>query len=160
MEATKLAQHLASMRACTRWPAMQRPVVAGNPVLLPVLLIGQAPGAREGAAGRPFAWTAGKVLFEWFGRISVDEERFRQRVYMAAMCRCFPGKRPGGGDPAPARHEIENCATWLSQEFRLLQPELISRSASWRHSDYWTVTGSPTWLDAVIESSATHSRST
>lgn len=28
-----------------------------------VLLVGQAPGSREPALGKPFAWTAGKTLF-------------------------------------------------------------------------------------------------
>lgn len=123
--ARDMARHLDRLCACTRCPAMQRPVVVGNPVVSRVLLIGQAPGAREGPAGKPFAWTAGKVLFEWFGRIGIDEYRFRERVYMAAVCRCFPGKRPAGGDRVPSREEIENCATWLATEFHLLTPELV-----------------------------------
>ncbi len=104
---------------------MQRPVVVGRPVVSPVLLIGQAPGAREGAAGKPFAWTAGKVLFDWFARIGVEESRVRENVYMAAVCRCFPGKQRTGGDRVPTRREIENCAPWLAAEFRLLKPELV-----------------------------------
>ncbi|MDH3637637.1 MAG: uracil-DNA glycosylase family protein [Gammaproteobacteria bacterium] len=104
---------------------MQRPVVVGNPVVSPVVLIGQAPGAREGPAGKPFAWTAGKALFKWFGQIGVDETQFRTRVYMAAVCRCFPGKRRTGGDRVPSPEEIENCAPWLATEFRLLRPELV-----------------------------------
>ena len=34
--------------------------------LTPIVLIGQAPGPREGGLGRPFAWTAGKTMFKWF----------------------------------------------------------------------------------------------
>ena len=104
---------------------MVGPVVVGQAVLSPVLLIGQAPGAKEGAAGKPFAWTAGKTLFGWFRAIGMDEETFRQRVYMAAVCRCFPGKRPRGGDRVPTGEEIANCARWLLAEFRLLQPWLV-----------------------------------
>ena len=101
------------------------PVVTGQPVLSPVMLIGQAPGDKEGKLGRPFAWTAGKTMFKWFDSIGLDEESFRNRVYMAAVCRCFPGKKPRGGDRVPAPDEIERCGQWLETEYRLLQPRLL-----------------------------------
>jgi uracil-DNA glycosylase len=104
---------------------MIRPVVTGQPVLSPVMLIGQAPGVREGPAGKPFAWTAGKTLFQWFEQLDLDEERFRERVYMAAVCRCFPGKAKGGGDRVPAAEEIERCSKHLRREVELLRPRLV-----------------------------------
>lgn len=104
---------------------MTGPVVSGSPVLSSILLIGQAPGDKEGGFGKPFAWTAGKTLFKWFERIGLTETEFRRRVYMAAVCRCFPGKNPKGGDRVPNRQEIENCAKWLQAEIDLLKPELI-----------------------------------
>ncbi|MGR9106067.1 MAG: uracil-DNA glycosylase family protein [Gammaproteobacteria bacterium] len=101
------------------------PVVTGQPVVSPVFLVGQAPGTKEGDFGRPFAWTAGKTMFQWFTEIGLDEERFRRRVYMAAVCRCFPGKNPKGGDRVPNRQEIQRCSTWLDGELHLLRPALI-----------------------------------
>ncbi len=55
----------------------------------------------------------------------MSEEDFRSRVYMAAVCRCFPGKNPKGGDRVPDGVEIENCARWIKREIELLEPELI-----------------------------------
>ena len=101
------------------------PVVTGQPVCSPVMLIGQAPGDKEGPAGKPFAWTAGKTLFKWFTEIGLDEERFRSRVYMAAVCRCFPGKNPKGGDRVPDNSEIERCRQWLEAEYAMLKPGLL-----------------------------------
>ena len=101
------------------------PVVIGTPVLSPVLLVGQAPGDKEPALGRPFAWTAGKNLFKWLSRIGLDEAEVRARIYFAAVCRCFPGKNPKGGDRVPSPSEIENCAPWLAREIELCRPELI-----------------------------------
>lgn len=120
-----MRDHRAALSNCTKCPAMIGPVVSGNPVLSPILLIGQAPGDKEGGFGKPFAWTAGKTLFKWFERIGLDEEAFRQRVYMAAVCRCFPGKKPKGGDRVPSPAEIGNCADWLQAEIDLLKPALI-----------------------------------
>jgi uracil-DNA glycosylase len=104
---------------------MGKPVVMGRPVVSDVVLIGQAPGDKEPILGRPFAWTAGKQMFKWFASIGVDEETFRSRVYMAAVCRCFPGKNPKGGDRVPSDEEIAACKPWLDREIEILQPRLI-----------------------------------
>jgi uracil-DNA glycosylase len=102
------------------------PVVHGPPVVSRVILVGQAPGPREGSFGRPFAWTAGRTMFRWFeGALGVDEATFRARVYMAAVARCFPGKASGGGDRKPAPDEVERCETWLARETAILEPELV-----------------------------------
>ena len=105
---------------------MHKPVVSGGPVVSKVLLVGQAPGVKEPILGRPFAWTAGKTLFRWFSeQCGVDETAFRKSVYMAAVCRCFPGKNPQGGDRVPAPAEIGECGGWLDAELRILRPELV-----------------------------------
>ncbi|MEW6677688.1 MAG: uracil-DNA glycosylase family protein [Pseudomonadota bacterium] len=120
-----LAEHQARLSACTQCPDMIGPVVIGAPAASRILQIGQAPGPYEGKLGRPFAWTAGKTLFRWYASLGVDEATFRQRVYMAAVCRCFPGKHPKGGDRVPNPTEIARCGVWLAQEARLLAPELV-----------------------------------
>ncbi len=120
-----LQHHQQQLRACQRCPQMIGPVVTGQPALSAVMLIGQAPGDREGPAGHPFAWTAGKTLFKWFQQIGMDEAQFRSQVYMAAVCRCFPGKKPKGGDRVPNKQEIAHCADWMRSEFELLQPRLL-----------------------------------
>jgi uracil-DNA glycosylase len=104
---------------------MIRPVVTGAPVMSPVMLIGQAPGVREGPAGKPFAWTAGKTMFGWFSFLGLSEEAFRERIYMSAVCRCFPGKAEGGGDRVPSDEEVERCSRHLASEVRILQPRLV-----------------------------------
>jgi uracil-DNA glycosylase len=120
-----LRRHQRRLAQCTRCPKMIGPPVMGYPVISPVMLVGQAPGAKEIERHLPFAWTAGKTLFGWFRGIGLDEEAFRRRVYMAAVCRCFPGKNSGGGDRVPDRQEVENCTTWLAAEFQLLRPRLV-----------------------------------
>ncbi len=120
-----LVEHRARLMECRRCAEVVPPVVSGAALLSPILLVGQAPGVHEGRLGRPFAWTAGKTLFRWFERIGIDEATFRERVYMAAVGRCFPGKAAGGGDRVPSRAEIEACRPWLEREAELLRPELV-----------------------------------
>jgi uracil-DNA glycosylase len=89
------------------------------------MLVGQAPGVKEGPAGKPFAWTAGKTMFGWFAQLGLDEEAFRSRVYMAAVCRCFPGKAAGGGDRVPSPDEVATCSRHMVAEVKILQPRLV-----------------------------------
>jgi uracil-DNA glycosylase len=114
------------LRGCTICPKMHRPAVSGGPVWSRVLMIGQAPGTKEPVLGRPFAWTAGKTLFGWFQKAcGMSEAEFRARIYMAAVCRCFPGKNSAGGDRVPDATEILNCSRWLEAEMTLLRPALV-----------------------------------
>ena len=121
-----LIRHMAALRACARCPRMIGPPVVGRPANHGILLIGQAPGDKEPKLQRPFAWTAGKTLFQWFQQaLGWTEDETRDRIYFAAICRCFPGKNPGGGDRVPAPDEILRCRPWLEAEFALLRPRLI-----------------------------------
>jgi len=106
-------------------PEMTGPPVTGEVVVSPVLLLGQAPGDKEPKLQRPFAWTAGKTLFSWFEGIGLDEKDVRSKIYMAAVCRCFPGKKPRGGDRVPNLQEVSNCRVWLEGECGLIRPELL-----------------------------------
>ncbi|MEP6495264.1 MAG: uracil-DNA glycosylase family protein [bacterium] len=90
------------------------------------MLVGQAPGKVEAAGGKAFAGRAGRTLFRWLERAGVDEATFRNRVYIAAVTRCFPGASASGrGDRVPSIEEQERCASWLNAELRLIRPELL-----------------------------------
>jgi uracil-DNA glycosylase len=122
----QLGRHVDSLHSCRKCPKMQSTPVSGGPVLSRVILVGQAPGVKEPVLGRPFAWTAGKAMFKWFEQeIGVAEMEFRQTVYMAAVCRCFPGKNSQGGDRVPSREEVVRCREWLRAEITILQPGLV-----------------------------------
>ena len=118
--------HQEALSQCRTCDQMIAPVITCPPILSPIMIVGQAPGIHEGRIGRPFGWTAGKTLFKWFSSIGIDEEAFRKKVYMAAVCRCFPGKNTkGSGDRVPNKQEIVNCQHWLEKEYQILKPKLI-----------------------------------
>jgi uracil-DNA glycosylase len=102
------------------------PPVLGAPVPSRILLVGQAPGPHEARIGRPFAWTAGKTLFRWLQEATgADEAKVRERIYIAAVVRCFPGKAPGGGDRVPTPAEVKRWRGFLEREVAILQPRLV-----------------------------------
>lgn len=121
-----LDRHVARLRRCRRCPRMKSTPVSGGAVVSDVMIIGQAPGPREPSMKRPFAHTAGQTLFRWFEQFcGMNETAVRSKIYFAAVCRCFPGKAPGGTDRVPAPDEIRNCSSWMTEEIEILKPRLI-----------------------------------
>jgi len=121
-----LDRHVARLIRCRRCPRMKSTPVSGGAVVSDVIIVGQAPGPREPTLKRPFAHTAGQTLFRWFEQFcEMNESDVRTKTYFAAVCRCFPGKSPGGTDRVPAPDEIRNCAPWMNEEIQILKPRLI-----------------------------------
>lgn len=121
-----LDQHVARLRKCRLCPRMKSTPVSGGAIVSEVMIIGQAPGPREPTLKRPFAHTAGRTLFRWFEDFcGMNEAVVRSKIYFAAVCRCFPGKAPGGTDRVPAPDEVRNCSRWLNEEIEILKPRLI-----------------------------------
>jgi len=121
-----IIQHQKKILKCSECKDMVGIPVVGNPIESKIILIGQAPGIKEGDLKRPFAWTAGKNMFKWFSSIGINEEKFRNSIYMSAVCRCYPGKNvKGSGDRVPTVVEIKKCAKWLNFEIDKLKPKLI-----------------------------------
>ena len=122
-----LDTHCRTLAACRRCGHVGdvRPIVS-LARRTQVMLVGQAPGKVEAGGGRAFAGRAGQTLFRWFGRVGLDEKTLRERIYIAAITRCYPGPSASGrGDRVPSPVERENCSTWLDDELRLLKPTLL-----------------------------------
>src|SRR5213082_2551371 len=122
----RLGDHVSHLVQCRCCPRMLSTPVSGGVVVSDVMLIGQAPGPREPVLQRPFAHIAGRTLFQWFEKFcGISELIVRSTIYFAAVCRCFPGKTPNGGDRVPAPDEIRNCSSWMNEEIEILKPRLI-----------------------------------
>lgn len=108
-----LASLLAEVRACTlcteHLPLGPRPVVQAAPSAR-ILVVGQAPGRRVHASGKPFDDPSGDRLRDWMG---VTREQFYDPAQMAIipMGFCYPGTGTSGD--LPPRPE---CApTWRAR---------------------------------------------
>lgn len=114
-----LATVADEVAACRRCPLAERRTLAvpgeGNP-FSDVLLVGEGPGAREDATGRPFVGPAGQLLEELLHSIGWA----RQDVFITNVVKCRP---PGNRDPEPT--EIGACADFLDRQQRILDPAVI-----------------------------------
>jgi uracil-DNA glycosylase family 4 len=116
---TVLTAVASEVRACTRCPLHRGRTQAvpgeGNPIS-DVLLVGEGPGAREDATGRPFVGPAGQLLNELLAALGWA----REDVFIANVVKCRP---PGNRDPEPA--EIAACAGYLDRQEAALDPAVI-----------------------------------
>jgi len=114
-----LAQIADEVRVCTRCALANRRTLAvpgeGN-VVSDVLLVGEGPGAREDATGRPFVGPAGQLLSELLRAIGWQ----REDVFITNVVKCRP---PGNRDPEPV--EIATCAAYLEAQERALEPAVV-----------------------------------
>jgi uracil-DNA glycosylase len=117
--------HFERLRACAACPNVEGQSVTGYVRDARVILVGQAPGPHELVDRKPFAWTAGRRLFQWFAAIGAAEAEFRARVHIGAVIRCFPGKDKNGGDRVPDAEEITRCGAHLDRELAILKPALV-----------------------------------
>lgn len=76
-----------------------------------VRIIGQAPGTRVHASGRPFTDPSGDRLRDWMG---IDEVTFynSDKLAITPMGFCFPGLDAKGGDLPPRK---ECAAIWQTE---------------------------------------------
>lgn len=81
-----------------------------------MLLVGEGPGAREDATGRPFVGPAGQLLNELLRSLGWA----REDVFIANVVKCRP---PGNRDPEP--DEIGACSEYLERQEAALDPAVI-----------------------------------
>ncbi|MFV0408903.1 MAG: uracil-DNA glycosylase family protein [Paracoccus sp. (in: a-proteobacteria)] len=116
IEACRICADRFAATASAHFP---RPVVWFRPSAR-ILIVGQAPGARVHASGKPFDDASGRRLREWMG---IDEDVFydRDRIAILPMAFCFPGYDAKGSDLPPP----PICAaTWRAQALSHLNPRL------------------------------------
>ncbi|MDW5563809.1 MAG: uracil-DNA glycosylase [Methanomassiliicoccus sp.] len=73
----------------------------------PIAFVGEAPGAKEDEAGRPFVGSSGKVLT----KLLEEEGLPRERVFITNTVKCRP---PGNREPT--QEEMDACYPCLEAE--------------------------------------------
>lgn len=82
-----------------------------------LIVVGEAPGAREDESGIPFVGPAGQLLDLLLETVGLSR---KDSVYICNVLKCRP---PGNRNPLP--HEIEACSGYLRGQIELVQPEVL-----------------------------------
>lgn len=88
----------------------------GNPDAQ-LMLVGEAPGAREDTEGRPFVGRSGKLLTTTLEKLHLS----RQDIFITNVAKCRP---PGNRNPS--EQESETCKSALLQhQIKIIRPKVI-----------------------------------
>lgn len=87
----------------------------GNPEA-DVMLIGEAPGAKEDETGRPFVGRSGKLLTKILEKAGYE----REDIYITNIVKCKPPNNRN-----PKEDEIAACSNCLRAQIYFIEPEAI-----------------------------------
>lgn len=80
------------------------------------MIIGEAPGHREDASGRPFVGRSGHLLDEALAEVGLD----RKDIFISNAVHCRPPD-----NRTPKKKEIAACRYWLDQELAAVKPKFL-----------------------------------
>jgi DNA polymerase len=88
----------------------------GNPNAR-LMVVGEAPGAKEDQTGKAFVGPAGKFLDLLLASVGLHRET---SAYICNVLKCRP---PGNRNPLP--REIEACTTFLKRQIEVISPQAL-----------------------------------
>ena len=101
---------------------MKRLVVGKGNVFADLLIIGEAPGAKEDLEGKPYVGKSGELLNELLGKVGID---FLEDIYFCNVIKCRPPN-----NRKPTSKEINFHKPWLLQQIKLVDPKIIILTGS------------------------------
>lgn len=116
---TELGLLAAGAAACTRCNLAEgrtQVVFGAGAETSRLVVIGEAPGAKEDVAGEPFVGRSGALLSELLGEAGLD----RSQIYITNLVKCRPE-----GNRDPRRDEIDACATHLESQMDAIDPAVV-----------------------------------
>ena len=87
-----------------------------GPATAAIVIVGEAPGAKEDAQGRPFVGSAGKLL----DGLLAEAGMAREEVYITNVVKARPPKNRDPRAPEVAHHW-----PWLEAQLELIRPALL-----------------------------------
>jgi DNA polymerase len=118
-DASSVAALFRRMVCCTRCdlaPSRTQVVLGvGNPTAR-LMFVGEAPGANEDKAGRPFVGAGGRLLNRLLEENGID----RDDVFITNVVACRPPE-----NRTPRTREVRAHRPWLEQQLRLVSPQAI-----------------------------------
>jgi DNA polymerase len=98
------------------WNLSRRLVPGEGPANAKMFILGQAPGQKEDAGGRPFIGRAGELLDHLIRLAGMK----RESVYITSVVQFFPPE-----NRLPTKDEVHLCARYLEEQVETIKPGLI-----------------------------------
>ncbi|MGC8661659.1 MAG: uracil-DNA glycosylase [Nitrososphaeria archaeon] len=109
-----LAREVILCKKCDLWSMGTRAVPGVGPANSPIMIVGEAPGANEEEAGRPFVGRGGKLLRNTLTKFGI------KNPYITNVVKHRPPK-----NRKPKKEEITMCSEFLEYEINAVNPRVI-----------------------------------
>lgn len=116
MKLEELAKEISKCRKCRLWKTRKHAVPGEGNAKAEIMIIGQAPGKKEDATGRPFVGRAGRFLtstLEQFGKQ-------RNNFFITSIVKCFPLR-----NRKPRQDEIATCLPYTLAQIETIKPKAV-----------------------------------
>jgi uracil-DNA glycosylase len=114
-ELDKIAKEIEKCKVCKEAKSGMAVPGEGNPDA-DVVFIGEAPGKKEAATGRPFIGRSGQLLRSLIREIGFDDEK---DVYITSPVKYLPDRG------TPTSEHIAHGRTHLMKQFAVIQPKVV-----------------------------------
>ena len=101
---------------------MKRLVISRGNVFANLLIIGEAPGAKEDLEGEPYVGKSGRLLDQLLIEAGIN---LQKDVYFCNVIKCRPPN-----NRKPTNKEINIHKPWLTQQIKLIDPKFIILTGS------------------------------
>jgi len=112
----KLHDAIKNCTLCPLHETRNNAVPGEGPCDASVMLVGEAPGAKEDETGRPFVGRSGQLLSALLEEIGLT----REDVFITSILKSRPPK-----NRAPTQFEVNICRPYLEQQIELIKPRII-----------------------------------
>jgi uracil-DNA glycosylase len=121
----ELRAAVADCRACRLCESRTQTVFGTGHHRAHWLVVGEAPGAEEDAAGLPFVGASGQLLDRMLAALGLTRAEdgdapAERRVYIANTLKCRPPHNRN-----PGAEEMAQCEPYLLRQIELLQPRIV-----------------------------------
>jgi DNA polymerase len=113
----KLREEALRCTRCRLSKTRTQVVFSDGAVEARLVVVGEAPGAKEDETGLPFVGPAGRFLDLLLKCVDLSRE---ESVYICNVLKCRP---PGNRNPLP--DEISACAPFLERQLELVAPQVL-----------------------------------
>jgi DNA polymerase len=113
-EIKRINKKIRNCKKCILWKKRKNTVPGEGPMNARIMIIGQAPGAKEDETGRPFIGRAGQLLNQLLKIAKIK----REKIFITSPIKCFPPK-----NRKPGRKEIQSCLPYLKEQIRIINPQ-------------------------------------
>jgi len=112
----EIAEKVRKCTRCSLYKTATNGVAGEGDPKAKLVCVGEAPGAKEDATGRPFVGQAGQLLTKILEAIDLT----REQVF---ICNVLKHRPPGNRNPLP--EEVEACSPYLIRQLELSEPKVI-----------------------------------